>query len=327
MKKGRSYIYGPVFSRRLGASLGVDLVPPKTCDYDCVYCQLGRTSKKTTRTAPYVKADDILAELRLRLESGIRPDYITMAGFGEPTLNSELGRIISGVKEFTDLPVAVLTNGSLLGNPGVAEACLMADLVLPSLDAGDEETFRRVNRPCPELRLSDVVVGIADFRKKYRGAIWLEVMLLEELNSSEASIRRIGRLIEYIGPDEVHLNTVLRPPAEPFARAVSEERLEEIVSILRPHAIVLREVMRKNVEPGNKGAPAASSIDELELLALIKRRPCTRSQIANTFNTNEIEVLKLLSRLVARNQVISELVGEEVFYRTLPPAFDDRSHE
>jgi len=271
--------------------------------------------------APYVKADDILAELKPRLESETRPDYITMAGFGEPTLNSELAGIISGVKEFTDVPVAVLTNGSLLRGPGVSEACLMADLVLPSLDAGDEETFQRVNRPCPGLHLSDVVEGIAGFRKEYHGTIWLEVMLLEDLNSNDTSIKRIGKLIEDISPDEVHLNTVLRPPAEPFARSVPEKRLEEIVSILRPHASLLREVMR------DEGEPAAGPIDERELLALIERRPCTRGQIANTFNTNEIEALKVLSRLVAGNRVVSELAGGEVFYRVLPPAFDDRPEE
>ncbi len=321
MKKGRQHIYGPVASRRLGASLGVDLVPPKTCDYDCVYCQLGRTSTRATRIAPYVKADDILAELKPSLESGTRPDYITMAGSGEPTLNSELAQIISRIKEFTDIPVAVLTNGSLLGNPAVSRACLMADLVLPSLDAGDEDTFQRVNRPCAGLRLRDVVDGLAGFRSKYHGTIWLEVMLLEGLNSSDGSVKNIGELIEDIAPDEVHLNTVIRPPAEPFARPVPEERVQEIVSILRPHASVLREVMR------GEGESAGGSISEGELLALIERRPCTRGQIADTFNINEIEALKVLSRLVAGNRVISELTGGEVFYRVLQPAFDDRHEE
>lgn len=305
-------VYGPVPSRRLGASLGVDLVPPKTCDFDCVYCQLGRTSSLTTRREPYVGPGDILEELIPRLESGVRPDYITMAGSGEPTLNSELTAIISRVREITDIPVAVITNGSMLADPAVSAACGIADLVLPSLDAGDEETFRKLNRPCPGLGFDNVTAGLVDFRRKYEGAVWLEVMMLEGLNSSDASVKRIGELIEAIGPDEVHLNTVVRPPAEPFARPVGEERLREIASLLRPHVTVLREVMR------GEGAVPDGSIDGGELLELVRRRPCTRRHIASAFDTNEIEALKVLSRLVAENAIVSELSEGEVFYRALP---------
>lgn len=311
-KDGGPLVYGPVPSRRLGASLGVDLVPPKTCDYDCIYCQLGRSSPLTTKRAPYVKAGEILAELIPRLESGTRPDYVTMAGSGEPTLNSEMPLVISRVKEATDVPVAVITNGSLLSDPQVSEACAMADLVLPSLDAGDEETFRKVNRPCEGVDFEHVVEGLIGFKRDFDGAVWLEVMMLEGFNDSDPSVKSIAELLQEIVPDEVHLNTVVRPPSEPFARAVGEGRLGEIASLLRPHVTVLRESMR------SEDALLDGPIDEGELLELLRRRPCTRRHIADAFGANEIEALKVLSRLVAGNEVISELSGGEVFYRVLP---------
>lgn len=311
-KRHGTRVYGPVPSRRLGASLGIDLVQPKTCDYDCVYCQLGRTSHLTTKRAPYAGADEILAELIPRLESGARPDYVTMAGSGEPTLNSELPAVISRVKEATGIPVAVITNGSLLADPAVSEACAMADVVLPSLDAGDEETFEKVNRPCAGLDFDKVAAGLIDFRRSFDGAVWLEVMMLDGINSSDSSMKSIGEVLEEIRPDEVHLNTVVRPPAEPFARSVDEGRLREIASLLRPRVTVLREAMR------GEGAVPDGSIDEVELLELVRRRPCTRRHIASAFGTSETEALKVLSRLASENGIISELSDGEVFYRALP---------
>jgi wyosine [tRNA(Phe)-imidazoG37] synthetase (radical SAM superfamily) len=310
MGKKRPLIYGPVPSRRLGLSLGVDLVPPKTCDYDCVYCQLGRTSTWTAGIEPYVKAGDILEELKLKLASGPRPDYITMAGSGEPTLNSELEEVICGVKELCDVPVAVLTNGSLLGIPEVLEACLLADLVLPSLDAGDEDTFHKVNRPCPGLSFPEVVEGLVGFRESYEGPVYLEVMLVEDINSDAEDIEKIKQCVERIGPDEVHLNTVRRPPADSSARPVSIRRLEEITHMLGPEALVIRESASSTV--------ATIGVDEDELLALISRRPCTRRDIAEAFHINEIDALKYLSRLVEEHLVVSEQIEGEVFYKGLP---------
>jgi wyosine [tRNA(Phe)-imidazoG37] synthetase (radical SAM superfamily) len=308
MKRHRSHIYGPVPSRRLGLSLGVDLMPPKTCDYDCLYCQLGRTSEWTADIAPYIRSQDIAGELKERLEMEPRPDYITMAGSGEPTLNSELQTVISSVKELCDIPVAVLTNGSLLGVPQVLRSCLSADLVLPSLDAGDEDAFRKINRPCPGITFKEVINGLVRFRERFEGPIWLEIMLLRGINSGDPDVEKIRELIERINPDEVHLNTVRRPPADRSARPVAAERMEEIRSLLGPKAMVIRE----------SAAEAAAPLDEAELLTLIERRPCTRRQISEIFDINEIEALKQLSRLVEKHLVVSEQVEGEVFYRALP---------
>ncbi|MBN1289265.1 MAG: radical SAM protein [Actinobacteria bacterium] len=327
MKEARIHVYGPVASRRLGASLGIDLVPLKICNYDCIYCQLGRTKTLTNRMAPYILADTVVGEIKARLDQGVNTDYITIAGSGEPTLNSELQKVISGIKDITEVPVAVLTNGSRLSDPSVSKACLMADLVLPSLDAGNQEVFQKINRPLPELMLKDVVDNMVRFREKYSGLLWLEVMLIEGLNSDDGNIEDIGKLIDIIKPDEVQLNTVMRPPAEPFAHAVDIERIKEIMLMLQPDAPVLIEIASKEALPVSGG-----SIDEAGLMALLNRRPCTFSQIAEALKINEAEVIKILSRMLADKLIITEDVAGGLFYRTVripgenpeEPAGEDR---
>jgi len=193
----KKLIYGPIFSRRLGASLGVDIIPMKTCDYDCIYCQLGRTTVKTARIAPYISADEVISGLEaffFRQAEGSRIDYITVAGSGEPTLNSEISAVISGIKEITEIPVAVLTNGSLLWEQLVAQACMMADLVFPLLDAGDERMFEKVNRPCREIDFKKMVEGIMRFSSCYKGRLWLEIMVIDRINSGDESIEKSPRL-------------------------------------------------------------------------------------------------------------------------------------
>ena len=155
-------VYGPVPSRRLGRSLGVDLVPLKTCTYDCVYCQLGRTTSKTVRRGRWVDPEAVGAQVRDKLSS--KPDVIALAGSGEPTLHAGIGAVIDGIKAITDVPVAVITNGSLLGRPAVRRELAAADIVLPSLDAPSEELFRRVNRPHESLHLADLIDGLVSFR-------------------------------------------------------------------------------------------------------------------------------------------------------------------
>lgn len=182
-RSGPSVVYGPVPSRRLGWSLGVDLVPYKTCTYDCVYCQLGRTTRQTLERGEYVPTSQILEGVERALASleehrGRRPDWIGLAGSGEPTLHSHLGEVVAAIKARTNVPVAVLTNGSLLWSRSVRQELAEADLVLPSLDAGDEALFHYVNRPHPDLDFDQVVQGLVDFRREFRRPIWLEVFLL-----------------------------------------------------------------------------------------------------------------------------------------------------
>ena len=217
-KENGAYVFGPVPSRRLGKSLGIDLVPLKTCTYDCIYCQLGRTTNRTICRKPYVSGKAVVRQLEGKLSSlSEKPDYITFSGSGEPTLNSELGWVIEQISGLTKIPIAVLTNGSLLHLESVRRALREVDLVIPSLDAGNAQLYRMINRPHPSLNFSQVLRGLEEFRKEFGGSIWLEVMLCGGINDERKEISRIRDLIGKIGPDRVQLNTVYRPPAEDFA--------------------------------------------------------------------------------------------------------------
>ena len=212
------YIFGPVPSRRLGRSLGVDLVPYKTCTFDCIYCDLGRTTRKTVSRQSYVSPEEIQGELELTLSVlEKKPDYITLSGSGEPTLNTNIGEIIRRIKEITSTPVAVLTNGSLLSSNEVRRDLSEADVVLPSLDAITPALFEYINRPHPSLKIEEIISGLIQFRKQYRGQIWLEVVFCRGVNDDKEEIEKLKGVIERIQPDRIQLNTPVRPPAEEFA--------------------------------------------------------------------------------------------------------------
>jgi wyosine [tRNA(Phe)-imidazoG37] synthetase (radical SAM superfamily) len=291
-----SFIYGPVPSRRLGWSLGVDLVPFKTCPYDCVYCQLGRTTNKTLDRTEYVPAEQVIDQLRRRLAQCARPDYIALAGSGEPTLHSRLGWTIEQIKQITDVPVAVLTNGALFYEPAVRSDCAKADLVIPSLDAGDERHFRYVNRPHNQLTLERVVAGLEQFRREYAGQIWLEVFLLAGVTAIEAEVRKICSLVERIKPDRIHLNTVVRPPAEPYAEPVAPEQLHRLCRLFGPDAEVVAEFSRTAEQP-------QFTTGGEEVLALLQRRPCRAQDVAAGLSIPINDAVKRLSDLVERGLV------------------------
>jgi wyosine [tRNA(Phe)-imidazoG37] synthetase (radical SAM superfamily) len=197
----QEYIFGPVPSRRLGRSLGVDLVPFKTCSYDCIYCQLGRTTNKTIKRKEWVPIDIVIDQLKAKLSS--KPDYITLSGSGEPTLFSRLEDLVSKIKDITDIPVAVLTNGSLLWLPEVRNALKSADLVVPSLDAGSSQIFQYVNRPHSDITFSKMLDGLVTFRDEYSGKYWLEVFLIAGVTTPDAEINRLANCVNSICPDKV----------------------------------------------------------------------------------------------------------------------------
>lgn len=297
--------FGPVPSRRLGRSLGVDLVPRKKCSYDCVYCQLGRTTEKTVERTSWCDPDEIVEQVRRKLDT--RPDYITLAGSGEPTLNADLGVILRGIKSITEIPVAVLTNGSLLWREDVRRELAPADLVLPSLDAASAKTFQQVNRPHESLSFQDMIMGLVSFRQGFKGRCWLEIMLLTGQITNPDEIQSLVRWVKLIQPDRVHLNTVVRPPAEPFALPVSVERLTEFAALFDPPAEVISAAA---VSPG-EGQYHASSEDILEML---KRRPCSIEDIAVGLDMPPGEVVKCIEILSAQNRITFSRVGEEGFY-------------
>ena len=292
------HVYGPVASRRLGRSLGVDLVPFKACTYDCVYCQLGRTTNKTMVRKEYVPVDQVLAELEEKLAKGPKPDYISLAGSGEPTLNLELGRLIQGLKAMTSIPVAVLTNGSLLWLPEVRADLQSADLVLPSLDAGTESAFQKVNRPHPDIGFDRMAQGLVDFAKNFAGEVWLEVFLLAGLTGQVSEVTKIASLVDRMRPDLVQLNTVSRPPAEEAARAVGVRQMTELAALI-PGVV---EIISEEAPLDLSSQPNSATPDD-ELLALLSRRPCTVNGLCSGLGLNPSEVSKRLDVLVKQGLV------------------------
>jgi len=287
------HIYGPVPSQRLGRSLGIDLVPFKTCTYDCVYCQLGRTTNKTLERKEYIAVEEVLAELERKLAGNDTPDYITIAGSGEPTLNSGIGELIAGIKGMTGVPVAVLTNGSLLWMSEVRDALMEADLVLPSLDAGDERLFRYVNRPHGDLSFERMVDGLATFTGCFSGEVRLEVLLLAGVTGIPSEAKKIAALASRIGASRIQLNTVTRPPAEEFAFMLSTGQMLALKGFFPGEVEIISGKVKEEEQ-----RPVFAEAGDLEVLALLSRRPCTFADVADGLGIHVTEAIKLLDPLV-----------------------------
>ena len=305
------YIFGPVPSRRLGRSLGIDLVPYKTCTFDCIYCELGRTTHKTISRQSYAPPEDIQGELEICLSAlEKKPDYITVSGSGEPTLNTNIGAIIRKIKEITSTPVAVLTNGSLLSMDEVRGDLTGADFVLPSLDAITPALFEYINRPHPSLSIEEIISGLIQFRKQYRGQIWLEVVFCRGINDDKEEIERLKGIIERIQPDRVQLNTPVRPPAEEFAYPLTTTQLEEIRKKLGDKAEIISEFTAPLGEEFN-------SVKDTEILNLIKRRPCTTEDISKALGLRIDEVVKHLNHLTKTGTVRYRMYEHRCYYENV----------
>jgi wyosine [tRNA(Phe)-imidazoG37] synthetase (radical SAM superfamily) len=293
------YVFGPVPSRRLGNSLGVDPVPLKTCNWNCVYCQLGRTTPVVNERRSFIPPTAIIQEVEQSLRTH-RPgeiDWITFVGSGEPTLHSALGWMIRQVKALTNIPVAVLTNGSLLYRPEIREDLKVADAVLPSLDAGTAAVYRMVNRPHPECTFARFVEGLAAFRAIYRGRLWVEVMLVKALNDTEAALERIAAILSQVCPDEIHINSPVRPPAELWVAPAGPDELERACAILGRNA----RVVSASAEHFGLSAftdPAAA------VTAIVSRHPIEEQELIRALHRWKAgQIAEVLGRLAAGGAV------------------------
>lgn len=311
-----SYVYGPVPSRRLGRSLGVDLVPFKTCSYDCIYCQLGRCPEKVTTRREWAPLDEIVSDLQAKLTS--RPDYITLSGSGEPTLYSRIGELIDRIKSLSDVPVALLTNGSLLWQEDVRCQVRNADLIIPSLDAGDETLFQAVNRPHKDISFEQMLGGLIDLRKEFKGNFWLEIFLLAGYTAQEAEVVKLINCADRIKPDCIQLNTVIRPPAEDFACAVSPRQMAAFAKMFHQPAEIITDFSK----PHERIEILAG---REEILNLLRRRPCSVEDIATGLGMHPNEILKELEKL-ADQDLIEHSVGDGKVYYKAGPASTLRTH-
>lgn len=308
MQAQPNFIYGPVPSRRLGLSLGVDLVPYKVCSYDCVYCQIGRTPETTLERRPYVTADIIASQLKQRLDAGARPDHITLGGSGEPTLNSDIKRIIKDIQRISNIPVALLTNGSLLNDPEVRKDICAADVVLPSFDACDAEIFLKINRPHKNIRFEDTAQGLIKFRQEYKGLIWIEIFFVDGINADEETVKRYLPWMEKFRPDKIHLNTAVRPTAESGISPLSQVKLMAFAEILGKNAEVVAAFSRPKTDQHTTDIRNG-------ILHMLSRRPCTIDDMAAGLGLQPNEILKYFDPLIAEKQVTTVNVKGRIFYQ------------
>lgn len=272
-----STVYGPVPSRRLGQSLGVDPVPFKTCNYSCVYCQLGRTTPFTAERQDFFPPEEILSAVEARLATCRTDelDYVTFVGQGEPLLCASLGPLIRGVKSMTAVPVAVVTNGSLIFLPEVREDLSAADVVIPTLDAADDATYRRINRPWTRLKVADIVNGLESFRESFAGQLWLEVMLVRGLNDTAPALLQFAKAMRGIRPDQVHINVPVRPPAESWVEGPDEQGLMLAMAILGKVATIVTPAEGKFRLPTGMSAVDA-------VVDILRRHPMRQEELERT---------------------------------------------
>jgi len=316
------FVFGPVPSRRLGQSLGIDTIPLKTCNWNCVYCQLGRTMPLTNKRKDYYPPGEILTEVRSALQAH-KPgeiDWVTFVGSGEPLLCASTGWLIRQVKALTDLPVAFITNGSLLYRPTVRKALLAADAVLPTLDAGSMLLYRKINRPHPAVTFERLIAGLIAFRQEYTGKLWVEVMLVKGLNDTEPALYDLGVALRKIQPDVIHLNLPTRPPAESWVQPPDAAGLMRAKSILGTVAEI--------VPPPHGSFDLSGEADILgAILGIIARHPMRQEELESTLDSwAPGEVAGALDELAdsGRAQVIERLGAR--FWCAAPGHYPDDAH-
>ena len=307
----RKHIFGPVPSRRLGMSLGIDIVPAKICSLDCVYCEVGQTTNLTVKRETFFDLQGLFAELEEYFSLHPDPDYITFSGSGEPTLNTHIEDILTFIKDKKpQVPVAILTNGTLLPDKAVRSSILAADLVLPSLDAATEKTFKRMNRPHKSLDLKSHIQGLIDFRQEYSGLIYLEVFILPGYNDNIVDLQALKDALLKINPDEIHLNTLDRPGLLPSLRSATREELERIRELWAMENIVIISSPQGWTNITTQGDDALTTI-----LETISRRPCTLEDLRQLLGMHVNEVNKYLRILEEKKQIETFSQDRGIFYK------------
>lgn len=305
------HLFGPVPSRRLGMSLGIDLTPKKVCTLDCVYCEVGKTTKLTVDRMEYVKYKRIISELDDFMSKGIKVDYFTFSGSGEPTLNIKIGELISFIKnKYPSIKTAVLTNGTLLNNKSLREEIIESDLILPSLDAASQDIFEKINRPHSSLKIESYIQGLIDLRKEYRGGIWLEILLLKGYNDGKEELDKLYKAIKEIKPDKIQLNTLDRPGILSDLQALSKEELEGIQNSWQlPNLEIIASAAKRTTIDSFQGDI------ETRILETIARRPCTLDDLHQFLGLHVNEINKYLGTLETSGKITTVTLDRGTFYK------------
>lgn len=303
------YLFGPVPSRRLGRSLGVDLVPHKTCSLNCIYCECGRTTELTLQRKDYIPTHLVISELTDLLSQQPVLDYITFSGAGEPTLHSGLGTVVAFLKQnFAQYPIALLTNGTLFYQADLRAEVAPIELILPSLDAADDETFFKINRPHPTLSVRQIILGLKELKQSQHGTMWLEIFIVPGINDHDSHIENLRHAIHEIKPDLVQLNSLDRPGTESWVNHATPERLQTIAQRLDWPT----EIIASMPQPGTSSI--APDDVAMTILALIRRRPCTLEDLSQMSGLKPIEIQKHLALLMEKGQVHARPMKRGLFY-------------
>jgi wyosine [tRNA(Phe)-imidazoG37] synthetase (radical SAM superfamily) len=303
------YLFGPVPSRRLGRSLGIDLVPYKTCSFNCVYCECGKTVLLTNERAEYVPTAEVLTELNQFLSTNPPLDYMTFSGAGEPTLHISLGKIVYFIRSnFPHYQIALLTNGSLFYQQSLRKEVIDIDLILPSLDAADEDIFQRISRPHKNIDLKQIILGLAELKKNQKGQMWLEIFIVPGLNDQPDHIQQLKQAIQQIKPDLVQLNTLDRPGTERWLNSASAELLNKIANQLDWRTEIIARF------PNRKESQAYHENIERAILEIIKRRPCTVEDLSQMLGLHINEANKYLGVLIKNDQIHARQMERGLFY-------------
>jgi wyosine [tRNA(Phe)-imidazoG37] synthetase (radical SAM superfamily) len=309
---GGRRIFGPVPSRRLGLSLGIDVIPRKTCTFDCVYCECGRTTDRTCERREFFPVREILDDLEAHLSRAKeKPDVITLSGSGEPTLYLPMGDLIDGMKRLASLPVAVITNSSLLWMPEVRDELARADVVLPSLDAAEEDAFRRINRPHELLSLKRIVEGLERFLKEYRGTVLFEILLIEGYNADDRNIEALKTALGRMRTDRIQLNTAVRPGTESDIEPLDDISMRRIRDRFGPRCEVIASARTTRMHHEESDLEAT-------ILSLLERRPCTTEDLHRALGMSVEDAESIVRRLISSGAVVERSVGG-VRYYSAPP--------
>ena len=332
-----NYIFGPVNSRRLGRSLGIDLFREKICSFNCIYCEVGATVRLTCERAEYAPAGEIIAEIDnffLHKERAAAVDFVTVTASGEPLLHSALGKIISHLKQRAGKPVAVLTNGTLLWEAQVRQELALADVVIPSLDSVLPTGFRKIDRPARCVDLEQLIEGLAVFSQEFTGQIWLEILFAAGINDSEEEVAALSQAAGKMRLDRIQLNTVARPPLEHFARPLSKARMEAVAAEFLRHdpqrpvdLLASGAVQTESHSVGQKNStpdrPANQQVLRDEIIEMLRRRPCTAADINRVFPAGGADkVEQLLAALVESGLLQKRLHNGTLYYQTARTAAD-----
>jgi len=304
------YLFGPVPSRRFGLSLGVDLVPRKTCTLDCVFCEVGPTTRLTVERKEYAPVAEVERELKTWLAEGGAADVISVTGSGEPTLHSGFGEILRFIKSEIKIKTILLTNSTLLHLPEVRRSAAGADIVKATFSAWDENSFRALARPHPDLRFASLLEGLKSLRAEYEGRIWLEVFVAPGINDALAQIGKIAELAGTLQADKIQLNTAVRPTAECGVSPVDEKKMREIAGLFRPKAEVIAKY---------SGNVSSQKADRNAVLAMLRRRPCTVGDVSASFGLDIAYTKNMLHEMLADGLARVEQRGDDEYFTGICP--------